>query len=209
MRPKMLVLALSLLAPTVSAQSISVGFKAGSNWAHQVGWCCGEENPYDARQGVTLGGTATLQLLGPLGVQAEVLYAGKGVQGGKEFRMRLNYLEFPVLVRFQPLAHLPVLPVLLLGMAPALELSCTGITRPPSIPESPAALQPLDCASYRTSKSDLSLVAAAGMDVNIGRVSFTAELRQTHGIRNLTADWPFALRTTNRATAVMLGARLR
>ena len=153
MRLSRLILATVLLPTCVSAQAIALGIKAGPNSSRQAGWCCGDPNPFDARQGMAAGLTATVGLSPVLGLQVEALFAQKGIQGTAGFFMRQEYLELPVLVRATGLNGRAVSPVLLLGVAPALELSCTGRTTPPTIALAGVGtppLVPLNCAEMRT-----------------------------------------------------------
>jgi hypothetical protein len=120
--------------------------------------------------------------------------------------MRLNYLEIPLLVRLAASARHPIRPVVLLGAAPAFELSCSGRTRPPSIPENPAPVGPLNCADYRTTRSDLGLVGALGAEWRLASITWTVEARYTHGIGDLTAEWNY-VSTSNRSLALLVGIR--
>jgi len=207
MRVMVAVIGLCSLSHTLAGQSVTFGVKAGPNSSRQVGWCCGESNPFDSRTGLTGGVTASVHIRGPLAFQTELLYAGKGVRGIDVFQMRLHYLEIPLLLRLAPSARHSIRPVVLLGAAPAFELSCTGRTRPPSIPESPAPVVPLNCSAYRTTASDVGLVGAFGAELRLASLTWTAEARYTHGIGDLTAEWNY-VRTTNRSLALLFGIRV-
>ncbi|GAB3810945.1 porin family protein [Pontibacter rugosus] len=103
MRKQILGLALILLAGTASAQSI--GIKAGLNYATFKGE---DANGYDYRPGYTAGVTARHAFNDLVGIQAEALITSKGAK--REFstsgveteeRLRLNYLDIPVLLSLQ------------------------------------------------------------------------------------------------------------
>lgn len=205
MRIPAVVLSLLFTSQALFAQELSVGVKVGPNAARQVGWCCGESNPFDSRLGLTGGATGTIGLVGPIGLQVELLYAGKGMRGSPAFQLRLNYLEAPVLMRVMPARRQAVRPVILLGVAPAFELSCTARALPPE-PASAGPTEPVDCGDYRATKVDLGLVGGIGADVRVRGVVWTAEARYTYGIRDLTPQWDF-VRTTNRSLAFLLGIR--
>ena len=205
-----LIFAALLLPAGSSAQVGSIGIKVGPNSSWQAGWCCDEPNPFDARQGVAAGLTGTFRLSSVLGLQAEALYVQKGIRGTSGFVMRQEYLELPLLVRATGLHGRAMSPVLLLGVAPALELSCGGRTSPPTIALAGVGappLVPLNCAEMRKYRGDLGLVGAVGADLHLGRAIWTAEVRYTRGLSNLTRGWEYVPRTTNRSLALLLGVR--
>ena len=177
-----------------------------TNRARQHGWCCGEPNPFDPRVGFTAGAAASVRLWGPVGLQSEALYSQKGIRGADSFAMRLDYVETPILLRVTGRGSRPVRGVALMGVAPAFEVSCTGRRRPFSIPEVVPPVGPLDCNNYRDRRWDFGLVGALGADVRLGSRTWTAEVRYTHGVSDLTAEWDF-VRTTNRSLAVLVGFR--
>ena len=210
MRFSRLILAVVLLPAIVSAQTIALGIKAGPNSSGQAGWCCGNPKPFDDLHGVAAGLTATVGLSTVLGFQVEALYAQKGIQGTAGFFMRQEYLELPLLVRATGLNGRALSPVLLLGVAPALELSCTGRTTLPTIALAGVGappLVPLNCADMRTYRGDVGLIGAVGADLHLGRATWSAELRYSHGLSNLTRGWEYIPRTTNRSLALLLGVR--
>lgn len=200
-----LLLAGLVLSTGLGAQTLSLGVKLGPTWSWQTESCCGE---YEPRTGVSGGLTGSLALSRVFGVQAEVLFAEKGVRGPAGFWMRQGYLEMPILVRATwPTGRL-VSPVLLVGVAPAAELSCSGQTTtfilfsggsPP--------LVPLDCDSMRSFRGDLGLVASIGADLAVGRAVWTSELRFTHGTSNLNQAWTSIPEANNRAVVLMVGVR--
>ena len=210
MRVSRVLVAAVLLPASVSAQAIALGIKAGPNSSRQAGWCCGDPNPFDARQGVAAGLTATVGVSPVLGLQVEALYAQKGIRGTAGFFMRQEYLELPVLVRATGVSGRAVSPVLLLGVAPAVELSCTGRTTQPTVAIAGIGappLVPLNCAEMRTYRGDVGLIGAVGADLDLGRAMWSAELRYSHGLSNLTRGWEYIPRTTNRSLALLLGVR--
>ncbi|WP_276497336.1 porin family protein [Pontibacter litorisediminis] len=103
MKKFILGLGLSLLAGAASAQTM--GVKAGLNYATLRG-----ENAknYDYRPGYTVGLTARYGFNELMGIQTEALFTSKGYKRTfsnndteTEDRLRLNYLDIPVLLHLQ------------------------------------------------------------------------------------------------------------
>lgn len=103
MKKLILGLALALLAGTASAQTM--GIKAGLNYGTLTG---DDAKNYDYRPGYTVGLTARYGLNELIGVQTEALFTSKGAKynyNTKDIettdRLRLNYLDIPVLLHLQ------------------------------------------------------------------------------------------------------------
>ncbi|PTX21294.1 outer membrane protein with beta-barrel domain [Pontibacter mucosus] len=103
MKKLLLGLGLALMAGTASAQS--VGIKAGLNYGSLTG---DDAKNHDYRPGYTVGLTARYGLNELIGVQTEALFTSKGAKHSYstngtdiENRLRLNYLDIPVLLHLQ------------------------------------------------------------------------------------------------------------
>jgi len=194
-----------MLSASLNAQTLSIGVKAGPTSSWQTGWCCEE---YSSRPGLTGGLTGSLAISRVFGLQAEILFAEKGIRGPAGFVMRQDYLEVPLLVRATRPRGALASPVLLVGVAPALELSCSGVTTQLTLASSESTPHvPLECDSWRTFRGELGLVLAVGLDVPTGRAVWTSELRFTRGLSDLTRGWDYIPQTKNRALVLMFGVR--
>lgn len=197
-----------LVATTVAAQGASIGIKVGASSAsQQFSGSFGYDNRTPARTAPTVAITVARPLRGPVGIQLEAAYAPKGHAYPGGVGLESDYLEIPLLLRLSPTRARAVLPVALLGVAPAFELSCGGDTNLASVGRGPyPPPQPRDCNFDRQTRYDFGYVGALGLDVPMRRGVFTAELRYTHGAQNLIPRFEF-LRGYNRAVSVLFGVR--
>lgn len=211
MKPIIRTLTTLLLLPATiaSAQSMTLGAKFGANIARQGGDFGVYADPFNSRLGVVGGLTLALGFGDIVALQTEALYTEKGITGPDVFAMRMSYLETPLLVRLAVPTHSAVRPIILAGVAPAIETSCGGQTRPGGIPERPRPPPgPLDCNTMRTDLDDFGIIVAGGMQIAFGRMSLTAEARYTHGTTDLTSLFRDVL-VHNRVLSLLVGTRLR
>ncbi|MEM0964515.1 MAG: outer membrane beta-barrel protein, partial [Bacteroidota bacterium] len=111
---------------------------------------------------------------GPIGVQAEVLYAQKGSQlDDGSVRWRADYVEVPVLVAVRGPAIRSLDPTLLVGVAGAVPIR--GTASADAVDNVPATEVDLDL------QPDVGVVV--GIEVGPGPVGIG--LRYTHGLRNV------------------------
>lgn len=99
MKKLILGLGLALIAGAASAQSL--GVKAGLNYTTLTG---DDANGYEYRPSYTAGITMRNGINEMIGLQTELLYTSKGAKaslGDIERRLRLNYLDIPVLLSLQ------------------------------------------------------------------------------------------------------------
>lgn len=125
--------------------------------------------------------------------------------------MRSDYLEAPLLARFaSPVAFRDVRPFLSGGIAPSVELRCSGYTTPIRIDlwsSIPAGTVPLDCESQRRIHSDRGQVFGGGLLLNRGRQQLTLEVRRTRG-QNI-AGYGECCSLRNDVTSILIGASHR
>ena len=195
-------------AAAANAQSVSLGAKAGVNRSAFTGdfGLPSNANPFGTRTGIAGGVTLAIGFHEVLAVQVEALYTEKGVVGPDLFRMNIGYVETPVLLRATlPLDGLPFRPMIMAGVAPAWEVSCGAIGRPPYIPElPPPPPMAMDCIGWRTERRDLGGVLAGGVEVPLANVRITAEIRHTSGRTNIARGYP-PFSTYNGVWSVMFG----
>ncbi|MFZ6009974.1 MAG: porin family protein [Bacteroidota bacterium] len=91
----------SFLALGLSAQGLSVGIKAGVNFAGQTYSSSGFTVSPDGRTGFHAGGYVNLALSEKLSVQPELLYNSVGAKVGSD-DIKFDYVSIPVVVKFNP-----------------------------------------------------------------------------------------------------------
>ena len=205
-----LLVAVALSAPAFAiAQSVSVGLKVGLNQSAWTGDFGTGANPFGARIGPVAGATFAIGFKDVVAIELEALYNDKGATGPAAFRMNIGYLETPILLKLTlPLEGIPIRPMILAGIAPAWEISCTAIAQPMYIPEAPPpAAIPMSCSNWRTERRDFSGVVAGGVEVPAGRLRLTAELRHTSGRRNIARGYA-PLSTYNGAWSFIVGTAM-
>lgn len=94
------------------AQGVGFGVKAGVNFANQDFEADGISVSPDGKTGFHFGAFASLMFSDKLGLQPEILYSTKGSEfdlgAAGSFETDLNYLEIPILLRFQPIEILSI-----------------------------------------------------------------------------------------------------
>ena len=127
--PPLLALLAALCAPGARAADVAGGLKTGLNISDFAGGDAGGDR--SSRAGLQLGGYLIFPVRGSkVRVQTECLYTEKGTiykgdapNGHYETRVRLAYLEFPVLARFDIESRSGARPAILLGPAFGIKLS--------------------------------------------------------------------------------------
>jgi hypothetical protein len=197
---------LLLASTTLLAQGPAIGIKVGASGARQQFSSSFSTDRTPARTAPTVSLAGSVPVRGPVALQLEAAYAPKGHTYPGGVTLNSDYLEVPLLLRVAPTRSRAVLPVALLGVAPAFELSCSGLTRPPTPGGTPIPLRPRDCNQDRQTRYDFSYIGAVGVDVPMRRGVFTAEVRYTHGVQNLLPRLQF-VRGFNRSLSVLVGVR--
>lgn len=189
------------------AQERHVGLKVGVNVASNVfeGQTAGE---YDGRRlGMIAGGFAVLPVGGPLAVQIEALYSQKGsklsLEGTEiEAALELNYLDFPLLARFQVPGSGTTRFHAFVGPSLGYRISARSKLTDYTFDFAEGSSENIEDDVKRF---DLGLVAGAGAD--IGR-RFVVDARYSWGLGSLSKDDPdenFTIK--NRVLSVMAGVR--
>ncbi len=196
-----------LLAQPLAAQGPTIGLKVGasqSSRAVRFGGMGTERSP--AREAPTISLAAAFPLRGPVGLQVELAHVSKGETFPGGSLLRSNYLEVPLLLRVRPTGARALLPVALLGIAPAYELSCNGLATLPTVGFSQPVVRERDCSGDRHTRYDFGLVGGIGVELPMRRAAFTAEVRYTHGLQDLYPRFEF-VRGYNRSLSVLFGVR--
>jgi hypothetical protein len=201
MRAVLLLFVMAALSPlprSLHAQAVSLGVRVGASKSHVVPDWAGLR-----RTGFTAGLSARLQLTRTLGLQVEALYSQKGWQDG-DYRLFLDYLEAPVLIRLSaPPQFFGFRVAALGGVSATTELRCSwrsasGMDLQSASP--PAVAQ--DCIGVRNQLNDFGLVVGVELERQLHPGHLTVEARYFHGMRNLSYAGN-VLR--NRSLAVLVG----
>jgi hypothetical protein len=94
------VLASSFMALVSNAQQTQFGLKAGANIA-SVGVDDGDD--YDSKAGFHVGGLAHIHITQHFAVQPELTYSAQGGKDGDNLKLKLNYINIPVLAQYMTL----------------------------------------------------------------------------------------------------------
>jgi hypothetical protein len=193
-----LLLAAALLVPmSADAQGISVGIKGGALFSSIPKFSdTVDESGIDVGQRVGVAGGAflTLSLLPGFAIQPEVLFVQKGtkvsVEGtGFDMRVRLDYIDIPVLARLSVGAG--VARVYVFG-GPSFNVNVKAENTTDSESED---------ITDEVEKHEISAVVGLGIEVG----KFLVEGRWMEGLKNVATDSDVDLK--NRTFAIMAGIR--
>jgi hypothetical protein len=196
-------IAAAWLAVPVSASAQQIGIKGGINFASLTPE--EDEDPEISRRRGPVGGVWVSTPLGNrLSLQVEALFAEKGVTfeanpfGLDYAKIRLRYLEVPVLVRRDLGSAGPVARVFVVGgLAPAFELSARSTV------SFQGEVRTRDFGD-QIKPFDLGLLGGIGVEVGPALV----EARYTFGVLHINED-DNGDRIRNRVFGVMAGFRFR
>lgn len=199
-----LPLAAILLSVPASTSAQQIGIKGGINFATITPE--EDDDPEPSRRRGPIGGVWVNTPLGSrLSLQVEALFSEKGMEieipeiGLDYAKLRLHYLEVPVLARFafgEPVT--PTRVFVVGGLAPAFELGARSTV---SIDGEVRSQRYGD----QIKPFDLGLVG--GIGVEFGRVA--VEGRYTHGLLHINEDDNGDDRIRNRVFSVIAGFRFR
>ena len=172
---------------TAFAKKFMIGLKGGANMATFVGSDADFPNTDKKRIVRPTGGAVAAINIASFGIQPEVLYATRGVkytstQGDGALIERLNYLQIPVLFRFNlSLPGIPITPKLMLGPSTSFYLSGEAETE-----------GQFD-RTFEVKKKDIrspqySAIAGAGVDVGLGPGALLVGLRYEQGLGHVLSD---------------------
>lgn len=178
---------------SAAAKKFMVGLKGGGNLATVVGGDAELPGATKKRALGFSGGAMAAINLGSFGVQPELLYSVKGVkyeadQTDGTRRIRYNYLQVPLLLRFNAsLPAIPVTPKFMLGPSASFFLSgkskATGDLGDPT--EEGVQTSELDEDNQRSPY--FGAIAGAGVDVGLGPGVLVVDLRYEQGLNKIAA----------------------
>lgn len=191
-------LAVLAIGQTASAQmptpKPTLGVLGGLNLATLNG-----SNVTDAsnRTGLQAGLYLTLHMNHAWSIEPEALYTQQGAtsQGAT---LKLNYIQVPVLLRWDVASHNPVHPFFLAGPAAAFQIGCDASG---SISGSCDALNQQNPGSLDKKSFDVLGVAGAGLGFNFGATQMSLGARYNYGFSDAfqNAD------VKNRFFSILLG----
>ncbi len=133
-----LLLVLGLSASLMAQGIVDKGIKAGLNFANLTG---DDVEDYDAKMGLAVGGYLTYKLNENITIQPELLFTSKGAKMEEtmeeedegwtyeeelEMTICLNYIEIPILARYDVNTAGNMKPYIMAGPAVAFNISATG-----------------------------------------------------------------------------------
>jgi hypothetical protein len=178
------VFALGGAAPA-RAQDVSLGVVTGFNFA-TLSIEDDEGQELDPRTGVGIGAHGSLDLSPSFGVTLELLYSQKGtkvVEGDARATFLFNYLEFPVLARYQipTTAAGTVEPHIAGGFVLSFEVGCRLKG------ESGGVAVTVGCteAEVETKSLDLGFMFLGGFDILVGPGALMLDAAYNFGLTNI------------------------
>jgi hypothetical protein len=191
---------LSVLAPAASTAQVhgglqgGVGFSSLSNLRNAIDF--GGAVDINARTGVLLGPFVSFGINDTFALQTEVLFVTRGAtatDGSNELRIKLGYVDIPILARLRPAGGKPL--YVLLGPSVNFRVSAKAVDVVPVEAEQDIK------DDIRT--AEFALVFAAGVSI---RKCFL-EGRYVAGLSNIAADPDIHATVRNRVFAILVGAR--
>jgi len=146
-------------------------------------------------QGLVGGVFIELDLLGPLDLQAEVLYSQKGAKqsiGGNELKARLNYIVIPVMVKYK----MPLVPTLGLNIQGGAYLG-------QKLDESWDPEMDMDEDMFKN--SDMGAVVGVGVQFKAFISDIRVEARYTMGFKNISKEDEGTAKNKNMTVLVGIG----
>lgn len=201
--------------PALAQVDIKPGVKVGGNFA-TIGGDDAElvfglgglqqEVPIDRRSGFMIGGFALIDLAGPIDLQPELLYVQKGAKSEIEFSfggqthtstttLKLDYLQVPLLAKFQLPVTGPMSPNLLAG--PNLGFNISATTESEAGGESES--EDIDGISG----TDFGFTIGGGIDFGLAGNSATIDLRYELGLSDLPDEGEASIK--NRGIGITAG----
>jgi hypothetical protein len=172
-------------ADPANAQELAVGLVAGFNFA-TLGVEDDEGADLDPRTGIGIGAHGYLQLKRELGLVAELRYSQKGAKvavGEARETRQLDYLELPVLVRYEvpTTAAGTVEPHIAGGFALGFEVGCRFHA------ESGGVTVTVGCdeVGLETKGVDLGFMFQGGFDILVGPGALMLDVAYNFGITNI------------------------
>lgn len=192
--------AILLLAGVSAASAQSVGphaqwgVLAGANFANFSGSDAGNAK---TRTGFVGGLSADFTLGGNFGVEIDGLYSQQGAklnEGGGDLTLHLDYIQVPVLLRYDIPTHASVAPFIVLGPSVGFRVKCEATQGSNS-----ASCQQF--ASDNAKSVDVSGVVGAGLGFKVGKEELSVQARYGMGFTKVFSN----SNVKNKVFSVMAG----
>jgi hypothetical protein len=176
----------------------SIGIMGGVNLATISGDDVGNA---DNRTGFLGGIYVTVHLTNTFAIQPEALYSQRGasqdIDSESSATFKLDYIDIPVLLRYDIPVAGPIRPFFVAGPAFGLQVKCAVSA------EGNGASASVDCdrigeeseVQFEKRTFDLSGVAGAGLDFNLGGHTLMIGARYQHGFSDVVKDASVRSRT--------------
>jgi hypothetical protein len=181
MQIRSMVLSAALLATVgaVSAQAQALnpkptlGVIAGLNLAKVGG---SDVSDVSNRTGLAAGLYATFHMHKGFGIEPEALFSMQGAKSGTQ-TVKLNYIQVPVLARYDFPSKSPAMPFLVAGPAFGFKAGCKVSDGSESASCSDAGMD--------TKSFDLGAAVGAGVGFRAGKNTVSVQARYTHGFSDI------------------------
>ena len=194
----MFALFFTICGTTLQAQSkITYGAKGGLSIANLYG---DDVSGTDSKIGFTGGGFLGIQASDQIIIQLELLYAMKGTKVdeiGLELKVKLNYIETPILIKWMFPTEGNVKPSLFIGGAPAFLVSAKAEA------DIGGVAVEADIKDF-TKRFDFGVVFGGGLDFAAGSGTFVIDVRYTLGLTSVD-DTGFDKDVKNKAFSASIG----
>jgi hypothetical protein len=203
-----LLLACSLVCSGAHGGSWTGGLKAGLNMADAYG---DDAEGADSRRGLIIGGFIGYRFTDFLSMQNEIYFTMKGSEGRhplffggtRDVRIRLAYIEVPILLKF----HLPLsgrmVPNIFTGPAFAIMVYNNADY------EYDGRIYDIAIDRYVES-TDIGIILGGGVDIETGRGSVVIEARYEWGLVNVPKETSYMdLDLKNSTLSFMIGYAFR
>lgn len=201
---RFLIVSLALLfaasvVPQDLAAGVSVGIKGGFNLANIVYSPDNPElPPFSTLKGMT-GGVYFSLSFGLIGIEPEILYSRRGtmweIDEANKIEYLLDYLEIPVLLKFNVLPVGPVRPVLFAGPSFGVLLKATGRM---------TGVEDADIADM-FEKTAWGAVFGGGLDFKLAGIALSIDGRYHMGLTNIATEVGEGESVKNKGFSVLLG----
>jgi len=193
------------VAAALPLEAQRLGIIAGGTFSQLRGF---ENVNAKNRTGTVAGVTLTLAVGERVALQPELLFVNKGgaidYGGGGRDDIRLDYLDIPLLLRFDKAPSGVVNPHLYLGPSVGFNVGCNITTSGGGVPDVSS-----DCTrdNFDPKMLDWGAVVGAGLDLSLGGLGVTGGARYGFGLANIANDNAQALeqRVRNGTLTVYLG----
>ncbi len=171
---------------TRPVQAQSIGIVAGGTFSQLQGL---KDVKARNRNGTMFGATLTLPVGEKVAFQPELLFINKGgaidYGGGNTDDIRLDYLDIPLLLRFDRSRGAMLNPHLLLGPSIGFNVGCNISSSGSGIPDLSS-----DCTrdNFKPKTLDWGAVLGAGVDVSLGGLGLTGGARYGVGLADISDD---------------------